>query len=130
MKHFRLIFGLALIPIGAFLGSLVPIGKGGSGIIIGFVVGSVLSYLFLIYGPGHKNHLLTSYYENRAQLNRLNQQPYVNQQLYGGDRLSAPWNLREKEALGAQEEYENDEHIDSDAQEEDENPLPPPPLRA
>jgi hypothetical protein len=109
MKHFRLIFGLALIPIGAFLGSFVPIGRGGSGIIIGFVVGCVLSYLFLIYGPGHKNYLLTSYNENRAQLNRLNQQPYVNQQLYGGDRLSAPWNLREQESSGAQEEYENDE---------------------
>jgi hypothetical protein len=124
MKHFRLIFGLALIPIGAFLGSFVPIGKGGSGIIIGFVVGSVLSYLFLIYGPGHKkNQLPISYYESRSQLNRVNQ-------LNSGWDMSAPWNLREQEASGAQEEDENDEHIDSDAQEEDENPLPPPPLRA
>ena len=124
MKHFRLIFGLALIPIGAFLGSFVPIGKGGSGIVIGFVVGGVLSYLFLIYGPGHKNQLLTSYKENRAQLNRLNSG-------WGpSGSPSAPWDLREKEALGAQEEYDNDEHIDSDVQEEDENPLPPPPLRA
>jgi hypothetical protein len=117
MKHFRLIFGLALIPIGAFLGYFVPIGNGGSGIIIGFVVGCVLSYLFLIYGPGYKNHLLTAYNENRAQLNRLNQQPYVKQLPYGGDRLSAPCNLREKEASGAQEEYENDEHIDLDTEE-------------
>ena len=78
MKHFRLIFGLALIPIGTILGSLVPIGRGGSGIIIGFVVGCVLSCLFLIYGPGHKkNQLLTSDYENGKQ---LNQQPFVNQQ--------------------------------------------------
>ena len=121
MKHFRLIFGLALIPIGAFLGSFVSIGKG-SGILIGFVVGIALSCLFLIYGPGHKkNQLLNSYYLKRdQQLNRLNQ-------LDGG---RAPWSLREQEASGAQEEDENDEHIASDAQEEDENPLPPPPLRA
>ena len=67
MKHFRLIVGLVLIPIGAFLGSFVPIGTG-SGIILGFVVGIALSYLFLIYGPGHKkNQLPTSYYLNHDQ---------------------------------------------------------------
>ena len=111
MKHFRLVFGLALIPIGAFLGSFVPIGKGGSGIIIGFVVGSVLSFLFLIYGPGHKkNQLPISYFKSRSQLNRVNQ-------LNSGWNLSAPWNLREKEASGAQEEYENDEHIVLDTEE-------------
>jgi hypothetical protein len=90
MKYFRLIFGLALIPIGAFLGSFVPIGKG-SGIIIGFVVGFALSCLFLIYGPGHKkNQLLNSYYLKRdQQLNRLNQ--------LDGGRPSAPWSLREQE---------------------------------
>jgi hypothetical protein len=70
MKHFRLIFGLVLIPISAFLGSFIPIGTG-SGILIGFVVGIVLSYLFLIYGPGHKkNQLPTSYYLNH--LHQLN----------------------------------------------------------
>jgi len=67
MKHFRLIFGLSLIPIGAFLGSFVPIGPG-SGILIGFFVGFALSYLFLIYGPGHKkNRLPTTYYLNHDQ---------------------------------------------------------------
>ena len=96
MKHFRLVFGLALIPIGAYL----------------------------IYGPGHKkNQLLNSYYLKRdLQLNRLNQ--------LDGGRPSAPWSLREQEASGAQEEYKYEEHIASNAQEEDENPLPPPPLRA
>ena len=120
MKHFRMVFGLAFIPIGAFLGSFVSIGKG-SGIIIGLVVGIALSCIFLIYGPGHKkNQLLNSYYLKRdQQLNRLNQ-------LDGG---RAPWSLREQEASSG-EEYENEEHIVSGAQQEDENPLPPPPLRA
>jgi hypothetical protein len=88
MKHFRLIFGLALIPSSAFLGSFVPIGTG-SGILIGFVVGIALSYLFLIYGPGHKkNQLPTSYY-----LNHLHQ-------LNGGMNQQA----MEDTASGAQEE--------------------------
>ena len=62
MKRFRLIFGLALIPLCALLGSFVPIGRG-SGILIGLVLGIALSYIFLTYGPGHKkSQLPTSYY--------------------------------------------------------------------
>jgi hypothetical protein len=62
MKHLRLILGLALIPLCALLGSFVPIGTG-SGTIIGLVVGIVLSYLLLTYGPGRKKSPLpTSYY--------------------------------------------------------------------
>jgi len=115
MKQFRLLFGLALIPICAFLGSFVPIGRG-SGLIIGFVVGSALAYLFLTYGPGHKkNQLPPSYYARRAILNQVNLRN-------SGWGLSAPWNLREKEASGAQEEDENEEHIASYEQEEDRAP--------
>jgi hypothetical protein len=80
MKHFRLIFGLVLIPIGAFLGSCVPFGTG-SGIFLGLIVGIALSYLFLTYGPGHKkNHFPTSSYLNHdQQLNGgMNQQAIEN----------------------------------------------------
>ncbi len=62
MKHLRVIFGLALIPLCTLLGSFIPIGAG-SGIVIGFVVGIALSYLFFTYAPGHrKSQLPTSYY--------------------------------------------------------------------
>ena len=126
MKHFRLIFGLALIPMCAFLGSFVPIGKGGSGIIIGLVVGIALSYFFLTYGPDHKkNQLPISYYENRDQQPSIPvfgpvidpQQPLP--QPYLDNSLFAPWDLRGQEASGGQEEYQRDEYLTSDAQGED-----------
>jgi hypothetical protein len=41
MKHLRLALGLALIPLCALLGSVVPIGTG-SGTIIGLVLGVAL----------------------------------------------------------------------------------------
>lgn len=64
MKQLRVIFGLALVPLCAWLGSFVHIGTG-NGIVIGFVLGIVLSYLFFAYGPGHrKRQLPTSYYLN------------------------------------------------------------------
>ena len=64
MKHLRLVLGLALIPFSALLGRLVPIGRG-DGIFIGLVLGIVLSYLLLTYGPGRKkSQLPTSYYLN------------------------------------------------------------------
>ncbi|HLX57892.1 MAG TPA: hypothetical protein VKR83_12785 [Ktedonobacteraceae bacterium] len=67
MKYLKLVFGLALIPIGVLLGSFVPIGAG-SGILIGFLVGIVLSYFFLTYGPGRKKSQLPgSYYLNHDQ---------------------------------------------------------------
>ena len=53
MKYLRIVLSLALIPLGVLLGSLVLVGTG-SGIIIGFVLGIALSYLFLTYGPGRK----------------------------------------------------------------------------
>jgi hypothetical protein len=62
MKHLRVILGLALIPLCAWLGSFVPIGTG-SGTLLGLVVGIALSFLFLTYGPGRKkSQLPTSYY--------------------------------------------------------------------
>ena len=62
MNHLRLVIGLALTPLCALLGSLVPLGTG-SGTIIGLGVGIALSYLFLTYGPGRKkSQLPTSYY--------------------------------------------------------------------
>jgi hypothetical protein len=61
MKQLRLVLGLVLIPLCAWLGSLFPIGTG-SGIVIGFIGGMTLSYLLLTYGPGHtKSPLPTSY---------------------------------------------------------------------
>ena len=64
MKQLRLAFGLALIPLCAWLGSFIPVGTG-SGIIIGLILGIVLSYLFLTYGPGRKkSQFPTSYYLN------------------------------------------------------------------
>src|SRR6266699_7249776 len=51
MKHLRIILGLTLIPLCAFLGSFVPI-AGGNGMIIGFFLGIAFSCLFLTYGPG------------------------------------------------------------------------------
>jgi hypothetical protein len=62
MKQLKLIAGLALIPLCAWLGSFIPLGTG-SGIIIGLVLGIVLSYLFLAYAPGRKKSPFpTSYY--------------------------------------------------------------------
>ncbi len=64
MKHLRIILGLTLIPLCAFLGSFVPI-AGGNGMIIGFFLGIAFSCLFLTYGPGHrKSQLPTASYLN------------------------------------------------------------------
>jgi hypothetical protein len=76
MKHLRVISGLALIPLCAWVGSLVSIGAG-SGVVIGVALGITLSFLFLNYGPGHaKSRYPTSYYLNHDhQLNGgVNQQ--------------------------------------------------------
>jgi hypothetical protein len=60
MKYVRLVFGLALLPLCTWLGSLVPLGTG-SGIVIGLLLGFVLSYLylrlFLAYGLGHQHQV-------------------------------------------------------------------------
>ncbi|HJT57124.1 MAG TPA: hypothetical protein VJ761_11565 [Ktedonobacteraceae bacterium] len=80
MRQLRLALGLALIPLCAWLGSFIPVGTG-SGIIIGLVLGIILSYLFLTYGPGRKkNQLPTSYYLNRQhEINGgYNEQAIVN----------------------------------------------------
>ena len=61
MKHLRLIFGLALVPLCTLIGIFIPLGRG-SAVVIGLVLGIVLSYLFLTYGPGKKSALPTSYY--------------------------------------------------------------------
>ncbi len=84
MKRFRLVPGLALVPICAFIGSFIRIGAG-SGVIVGLVLGIVLSYLFLIYGPGKKNPLPTSYYLN--QHHQMN--GGVNPQVIENNTLSA-----------------------------------------
>lgn len=64
MKHLRLVLGLALIPLCALIGRLVPIGSG-NGSLIGLVLGIALSYLFLTYSYGRKkSQLPTSYYLN------------------------------------------------------------------
>ena len=93
MKRLRLAVGLALVPLCAWIGSLVPIGTG-SGILIGLVLGIVLSFLFLTYGPGRrKNQLPTSYYLNHQhQVNGgANQQAIENDTL--GAREAARPNL-------------------------------------
>ncbi len=85
MNHLRLVLGLALIPLCALLGSIVPIGTG-SGTVIGLVLGIALSYLFLTYGPGRKkSHLPTSYYlDHQHEVNGG-----VNQQAIENTTLSA-----------------------------------------
>jgi hypothetical protein len=85
MKHLRVVFGLALIPLCTWFGSVVPVGTG-SGIVIGFVLGMTLSYLFLTYGPGHpKSQFPTSYYlSHQHQVNGG-----VNQQVIENATLSA-----------------------------------------
>lgn len=70
MKRLRLVFGLALVPLCMLLGSFIAIG-GGSAIVIGFIVGVALSYLFLTYGPGHSKNLYPGPYF-------LNQRNYIN----------------------------------------------------
>jgi len=80
MKKLRLVLGLALIPLCAWLGSLIPIGTG-SGIFIGLVSGIILSYLLLTYGPGRtKRQPPTSYYLNQQHQDNsgLNQQALAN----------------------------------------------------
>jgi hypothetical protein len=85
MKHLRLIPGLALILLCAWLGSFVPLGTG-SGIIIGLVLGIVLSYLLFTYGPGRKkSQFPTSYYLNHQHQNNSG----VNQQVIENATLSA-----------------------------------------
>lgn len=80
MKLLRGIFGLALVPLCVLLGSFIPIGAG-SGLVIGLVVGIVLSYLFFTYGPGHrKSQLPTTYYlQHQHQFNGgANEQTFTN----------------------------------------------------
>ena len=92
MKHLRVVIGLAFIPLCALLGSFVPIGRG-SGAIIGFVFGIVLSYLFLTYGPGRKkSRPPTSYYLNHQhQINGgVNQQAIENATLSAREAVQPP----------------------------------------
>ena len=80
MKHLRVLFGLALIPLCAWMGSLVSIG-GGSGVVLGAVLGMTLSFLFLTYGPGRANSRYPSsyYLDHDHQLNGgVNQQAIDN----------------------------------------------------
>lgn len=85
MKHLRVILGLAIIPLCTLLGSFIPIGTG-SCIVIGFVVGIALSYLFFTYGPGHrKSQLPTSYYLGHQHQNNGG----VNEQALTDGTLSA-----------------------------------------
>ena len=65
MKHLTILFDLALIPLCAFLGSLVPIGAG-NGFVLGLFLGIVLLCLILTYGSGRKKtRFSTSYYLNQ-----------------------------------------------------------------
>ncbi|MBA2680569.1 MAG: hypothetical protein H0U76_19505 [Ktedonobacteraceae bacterium] len=76
MKHLRLLFSLALVPLCTFLSSFIAI-RAGSAVFIGLVVGIALSYLFFTYGPSHsKDKYPKSYYLNQQhQLNGgVNQQ--------------------------------------------------------
>jgi hypothetical protein len=80
MKQLKLVLGLALISLCTWLGSFVPLGTG-RGIIIGLILGVVLSYFFLTYGPGRKKSPFpTSYYLNHQhEVNGgLNEQAIVN----------------------------------------------------
>ncbi len=61
MKYVRWFFGLALIPLCTLLGSFIAIGTG-NGMVVGFVLGIVFSYLFFSYGPGHKKQQLPTTY--------------------------------------------------------------------
>ena len=97
MKHLRVVLGLALIPLCAVLGSFVPIGAG-SGTIIGFLLGVMLSCLFLIYGPGQKkSQLPTSYYLNQHhQVNGgANQQAVEINTLSAREAVSSPNEIAE-----------------------------------
>ena len=90
MKQLRLVLGLALIPLCAWLSSFVPLGTG-SGVIIGLVLGVALSYLFLTYGPGRKKSPFpTSYYLNHQhEVNGgLNEQAIVNATLSSREAAS------------------------------------------
>src|ERR1700726_2501252 len=93
MKHLRLVLGLALIPLCAWLGSFVPIGTG-SRTIIGLVVGIALCYLLITYGPGRKKSPLpTSYYlKHQHQANGgVNQQAIENATLKAREATRPNW---------------------------------------
>jgi hypothetical protein len=93
MKQLRLILGLALIPLCAWLGSFVPIGAG-SGTLIGVVGGMALCCLLLAYGPGrNKSPLPTSYYlTHQHDVNGgVNQQAIENATLSAREAARAPW---------------------------------------
>jgi hypothetical protein len=74
MNRLRMILGLALIPLFAWVGSWIPIATG-SGTIIGLLIGIALSYLFLTYGPGRKksqlptSYLLTQQHQDNGGIN-------------------------------------------------------------
>jgi len=80
VKQFRVILGLALIPVCTIVGGFIPIG-GGSAAFIGLIIGIACSFVFLNYGPGSKkNTLPTSYYlGHQHQMNGgVNQQVIEN----------------------------------------------------
>jgi uncharacterized membrane-anchored protein YhcB (DUF1043 family) len=92
MNHLRVILGLALIPLCAWLLSFVPIATG-SGTIIGLVVGIALSYLFLAYGPGRKkSQLPTSYFltQQHQDNGAVNQQAIENATLSAREAAQPP----------------------------------------
>ncbi len=92
MNHLRMILGLILIPLCAWLGSWIPIATG-NGTIIGVVVGIALSYLFLTYGPGHKkSQLPTSYLltQQHQDNNGINQQAIENTTLSAREATRPP----------------------------------------
>ena len=73
MKYLRLVFGLALLPLCTWLGSLVPFGTG-SGIVIGFFLGMVLSYLYLYltYSSSHQQQVNGEENQQARETNTFN----------------------------------------------------------
>lgn len=50
----RVIIALVLLVACAFIGSLVPLGSAGSGVVIGFIVGIILACIVLSYKSSNK----------------------------------------------------------------------------
>lgn len=85
MNHLRVILGLALIALCAWIGSGVPIATG-NGTIIGLMVGIALSYLFFAYGPGpKKSQMPRSYWLKQPHQDNGG----INQQVIENTTLSA-----------------------------------------